>query len=62
MKRHKNSVSHMLRLRQEGQRTICLSLGDGDTDQQFAQIFPQAMKDYADELTREGRNVRFDIP
>lgn len=62
MKRHKNTVSHMLRLRQEGQRTIYLNLGDGDTDQQFAQIFPQAMKDYADELTREGRNVRFDIP
>lgn len=62
MKRHKNSVSHMLRLRQEGQHTIYLSLGGGDTDQQFAQIFPTAMKDYADELTREGRSVRFDIP
>lgn len=57
----RHSTFYRLILKQKGQRTVDIQLGDDENDEKLARIFPKAMKDYADEMTREGRRVAFDI-
>ncbi|MEO5326234.1 hypothetical protein PV773_23235 [Mesorhizobium sp. CC13] len=56
--RRKNSrVIASLILRQQGQRTVRVGLGEGLVDQKLAEVVPEAMRSYAQQLREDGETV-----
>ncbi|PLP58224.1 hypothetical protein CYK37_15010 [Mesorhizobium loti] len=62
IERGRHAIYHVLILKQKGQRTVDIRLGDNATDEKLTPVFPKAMQDYAEALRREGRPVAFDVP